>query len=230
MNTLPKKSNEKSKFYIQSTPTSIYVSSISHDPNEMNQMEDTELKDRCKSSSNINEQKATNQNSNHAHYTGTMSKIRNFFHKNNPKKSMDHSLSVQENLSGREKSMETIHSLIFSSETSSVVKIPPSPRNTLVLDEKTRADIYIKLKNLSDDEKIELQKKSLALLKKQVESRKKENIELQKSINEFRTDLETKRQPLRSRNEIENLKAEIRNLTNEKADLELKISQSKFYA
>jgi hypothetical protein len=74
---------------------------------------------------------------------------------------------------------------------------------------------------------VALQKLSYQLLLEQYELKRSQIVSLEEDIKELNRILCARNQTIRSQFEIDNLRNEIRNLTNEKAELEIKISQSK---
>lgn len=72
-----------------------------------------------------------------------------------------------------------------------------------------------------------MQKLSYQLLLDQYELKRSQIVSLEEDIKELNRILCARNQTIRSQFEIDNLRNEIRNLTNEKAELEIKISQSK---
>ena len=72
-----------------------------------------------------------------------------------------------------------------------------------------------------------MQKLSYQLLLEQYELKRSQIVSLEEDIKELNRILCARNQTIRSQFEIDNLRNEIRNLTNEKAELEIKISQSK---
>lgn len=75
-------------------------------------------------------------------------------------------------------------------------------------------------------DRLELQERGLRVLKQIVEAKKAEQVSLTADIKELNDCLVAKNETVRSQFDIELLRGEIRSLTNEKAKLEIQISQS----
>ncbi|CAF0876616.1 unnamed protein product [Brachionus calyciflorus] len=205
-----KKSEEKSIFYI---------------PNLLNLPSMESNIYRCRSYTNMNEQnQAPQMNTPETQQTSKHHTLSNIFRlftkdktdKSKVKKLIDHSVSVNDNLTSCEN----------FDNSKRVTRLNPLISDNFVIDEETRNELNRKLAYMTDEERIELQQRGLHLLKLQVEKKKESKNELERVISELKDDLSKRKQQFRIPAEIENLTSEIIQLKNEKENLEKSINEN----